>query len=147
MGDNSELYIDEKEMEASLRKRAQLLYDSMVEAGLPVEMLDSVEDMAAGFRENLCSFFYSKFLHPYVVEHLRTEPMEAIMDKAIEVYAEVNHYDPADVRRDMEQYPDYKEMVVTMAAQIVLCETYINEKLKAVKLWLSYLRIPTASML
>lgn len=77
---------------------------------------------------------YAAFsIHPYVVEHLHTELMEAIMDKAIKVYAEVNHYDPADVRRDMEQYPDYKEMVVTMAAQIVLCETYINEKLKAVK--------------
>lgn len=133
MGDNSELYIDEEEMEAALRKRAQLMHDSMVEAGLPVEMLDSVEDMVAGFRKNLGSFFYPKFLHPYVVEHLRREPIEAVMGKAVEVFAEINHYDPADVRRDMEQYPDYKEMVITVAAQIVLCETYINEKLKEVK--------------
>lgn len=133
MAEKSELYVDEEELTACLRERAQQIFDSMVNSGLPAEMVDSVEDMVADFRERASSFFYPKFLHPYVIEQYRTEPLQAVMDKAIEAFAALNHYDPADVRRDMDLYPSYREMIDTTAAQLVLCETYINEKLKEVK--------------
>lgn len=133
MAEKSELYVDEEELTASLTGRAQQIYDSMVSSGLPAEMVDSVEDMVADFRERAASFFYPKFLHPYVIEQYRTEPLQAVMDKAIETFAALNHYDPADVRRDMDLYPSYREMIDTTAAQLVLAETYINEKLKEVK--------------
>lgn len=133
MAENSEMDVDEEEMTASLRERAQMIFDSQVEAGLPAEMLETVEEMTAEFKKRAASMFYPQFLHPYVVEKFRTEPLDAVMDKAVEVFAASCHYDPADVRRDMEQSPAYMEMLVTTAAQVVLCESYTNEKLKEVK--------------
>lgn len=133
MAENSEVDVDEEEMTAALRERAQQIFDSQVAAGLPAEMLETVEEMTAEFKKRAVNLFYPQFLHPYVVEKLRTEPLEVLMDKAVEAFAASCHYDPADVRRDMEQSPAYREMVVTTAAQVVLCESYTNEKLKEVK--------------
>lgn len=133
MAEKSELYVDEEELTAALRERAQVVYNSMAESGLPSEMLQSVDEMVEEFRERATSMFYPKFLHPYVIESYRTEPLEVVMEKAIEAFAELNHYDPADVRRDMESFPMYRELIVSTAAQLVLREAYINEKLKEVK--------------
>lgn len=126
MTEQSSYQVDEQEMENIFSAEAAMQREAMEASGVPTELIECQEDITARFREKPEVFFYSKILHPYLVELLRTEPLESVMEKALESYAEINCLDPAIIRENYETYPSFREQITTQAALDLLRETYIN---------------------
>lgn len=127
MAKKSEYDLDQREIDDFFTAEAESQRRMMSEGGVPEELMESAEDIKARFLRYPESYFFRpKIITPYVVELLRTGPLEDEMERAADSFAALNHYDPAEVRAQMREHPAYREQILLQAALELLRETYVD---------------------